>query len=78
MCLATESFLNHENILAIKRWFPDLAAKDTDHFRNFGASTLAAFIGDRDKTLLEEKAYIKRSRALKQELTTGMVSPCID
>jgi hypothetical protein len=72
-----ESLISHEKILALKSWFPSLVSKDESHFTKFGASTLAAFIGDRDKTLLEEKAYIKKSRSLKRELTSNIVSSVI-
>jgi hypothetical protein len=67
-----DRFLGHETTLYIKSLLPTLVNKDQEHFKNFGAHALAAFVVD--KTLLEEKKYIKNMRNLRFSIQNNIVS----
>lgn len=64
--------IGHETTMYIKSLLPTLVNKNEEHFKNFGAHALAAFVVD--KTLVEEKIYIKNMRKIKSELQSSLVS----
>uniref|UniRef100_A0A7S0XBM5 Neurotransmitter-gated ion-channel transmembrane domain-containing protein n=1 Tax=Chromulina nebulosa TaxID=96789 RepID=A0A7S0XBM5_9STRA len=67
---AIEEAITKEVIVKLRKWFPKMIIKDETHFTNYGASTLVPVTSRDVVNFLEEKAYIKKKRTLKQQITS--------
>lgn len=58
----------------VRDWFPQhQSVRDASHFTNFGAAAvIAGIMGDKDPLLVEEKAWVKKSKELKTELSEDL------
>ena len=61
---------------AVKEWLPQhQSVRDASHFTNFGAAAIiAGLMGEKDPLLVQEKAWVRRTKDLKIEMTKDMVS----
>eukprot|EP01035_Chromulina_nebulosa_P018839 gene18839-24624_t len=65
-----EDALTKDLIVKLRKWFPSMIIKDDTHFTNYGASTLVPVTSRDVVNILEEKAYIKKKKTLKQQITS--------